>query len=295
MNNFLLTCCSTTDLEKNDFISNNINYVAFHYTMDGVEYEDDFGEKIPYAEFYDRIAKGSTPSTSQVNSEQYIKFWEPFLQEGKDILHISFSSGLSGSYNSALLAKRYLDEKYPERKLLVVDSLCASSGYGMLMMYLVDLKNEGKTIDGCYEWAEENKLKVHHWFFATDLTSFKRGGRISSTSFFLGQLLKICPLLNVDNTGHLVPRKKVRTKEKVMIEMIKRMEENADKGLEYDEKCYICNSACKEDAEKLASLIEEKFKNLKGKIRIFSIGTVIGSHTGPGTVALFFMGKKRID
>ena len=295
MKEFILTCCTTTDLERKDLEDNGIRFVPFHYTLDGEEYEDDFGKTISYEKFYDRISKGATPSTSQVNSEQYIKFWEPILLEGKDILHITFSSGLSGSYNSAVLAKRYLDEKYPDSKLIVVDSLAASSGYGLLMMYLVDLKKEGKNIDECASWAEENKLKVHHWFYATDLTSFRRGGRISSTSFFLGQLLKICPLLNVDNEGRLIPRKKIRTKEKTIKEMIEMMVENADDGLNYKGKCFICNSACYEDAEKIASLIEDKFINLKGKVKIYNIGTVIGSHTGPGPAALFFMGKKRID
>lgn len=295
MNDFILTCCSTTDLEEEMLKANNVQYVPFHYTIDEMEYEDDFGKTMKYEDFYEKIKNGATPTTSQVNSEQYINFWEPILKEGKDILHVAFSSGLSGSYNSALIAKKTLDIKYPERKLYVVDSLAASSGYGMLMMYLVDLKNEGKNIDECYEWVENYKLKIHHWFFSTDLTSFKRGGRISSTSFFLGQLLKICPLLNVDKEGRLIPRKKVRTKEKTIIEMVKVMEENVDDGIQYNGKCYICNSASKEDAEKVAKLIEEKFTNLKGKIKIFSIGTVVGSHTGPGTVALFFMGKKRVN
>ena len=163
-----------------------------------------------------------------------------------------------------MLAKRYLEEKYPNLKIKVVDSLGASSGYGLLMSYLADLRDEGKTFDACYEWAEANKLNVHHWFFSTDLTSYKRGGRISTTSFFLGQLLKICPLLNMDNLGRLIPRKKVRTKEKTMVEIVKRMEEHAQDGYNYSGKCYMCHSACLDDAKKVASMVEAKFPNLNG-------------------------------
>lgn len=295
MNKFILTGCSTADLQRSDFEDNNIPFVSFHYTMNGVEYEDDLGKTISPNDFYKAIEEGATPSTSQVNSEQYIKFWEPYLQEGLDVLHITLSSGISGTYNSALLAKRYLDEKYPERRLFVIDSLGASSGYGMLLMYANDLKNSGKTIEECRDWLEENKLNVHHWFFSTDLTSYKRGGRISSASFFLGQLLKICPLLNMDNEGRLIPRKKVRTKDKIIIEIVKKMEEHVIDGYNYDGKCYLCHSACEQDALKIVNLLKEKFTNLKGKIRVFNIGAVIGSHTGPGTVALFFLGTKRID
>lgn len=295
MKEFVLTCCSTIDLNEEKIIENDIKYISYHYMIDGVEYEDDFGKTITYDDFYQKVREGAMPSTSQINCERYIEFWEPFLKAGKDILHIVFSSGLSGSYNSALIAKHALAEKYPNQKLYVVDSLAGSSGYGMLLMYLADLKKQGKNIEECNEWIENNKLKLNHWFFSTDLTSYKRGGRISSTSFFLGQLLKICPVLNVDKEGHLIPRKKVRTKEKAILELVKIMEENADNGLLYDEKCYICHSDTLEDAEKLRKKLEEKFVKLRDKIEMYSIGTVIGAHSGPGTVAVFFMGKKRID
>lgn len=295
MKDFVLSCCSTVDLEKSYLDERKIPYVCFHYTLDGVEYPDDLGQTISFAEFFKKMDNGAMPTTSQVNSEQYIKFFEPFLEAGQDVLHLTLSSGISGSYNSAMLAKRYLDEKYPDAKLYVIDSLAASSGYGLLVSYVADLRDEGKSIDECKEWAEANKLNVHHWFFSTDLTSYRRGGRISATSFFLGQLLKICPLLNVDYMGRLIPRKKVRTKEKTMVELVKKMEEHAQNKYDYDGKCYICHSACSEDAQKVAQMVEAKFPKLKGKVVIHSIGTVIGAHTGTGTIALFFMGDKRID
>jgi len=295
MNNYQLICGSTVDLPKEHLDSRNIAYIPFHFNIDGVEYEDDFGTTITYDEFYKRIAEGAMPTTSQVNVESHIEFFEPFLKEGRDILYICFSSGLSGTYNNACLAAEELKEKYPERKVFVVDSLGASSGYGLLVDYIADLRDNGATIEEAYNWAEENKLKVHHWFFSTDLTHYRRGGRISATAAIFGTLLGVCPVLNVDKNGKLVPRKKVRGKKNAIIEVVKMMEQHAQEGLNYSERCYICHSACLEDAKAIADLVEDKFPNLKGKIMINDIGTVIGSHSGPGTAALFFMGDKRID
>lgn len=295
MSDYVITCCSTADLAKEMFEKRNIYFTCFHFEIDGKEYDDDLGKSFPLDKFYEAIKNGAKPITSQVNSEQYIELWEPFLKEGQNVLHVTLSSGISGTYNSAVLAKRYLDEKYQNVEVKVVDSLGASSGYGMFMNYLADKRDEGLSFEECYHWAEENKLKVHHWFFSTDLTSYRRGGRISATSFFLGQLLKICPLLNMDNLGRLIPRKKVRTKEKTIVEIVEKMVEHAQNGTDYNGKCYLCHSACLEDANKVVTLIEERFPNLKNKIIINQIGTVIGSHTGPGTVALFFMGDERID
>lgn len=295
MSDYVLTCCSTADITREAFEERNIYFTVFHFKIDEKEYDDDLGKSFPLDKFYEAIKNGAKPTTSQVNSEQYIKLWEPFLKEGKNVLHVTLSSGISGTYNSAILAKRYLDEKYQNARVEVVDSLGASSGYGMFMNYLADKRDEGLSFEECHKWAEENKLKVHHWFFSTDLTSYRRGGRISATSFFLGQLLKICPLLNMDNLGRLIPRKKIRTKEKTIVEIVDRMVEHVQNGTDYDGKCYLCHSACLEDANKVVSLIEAKFPNLKGKVVVNQIGTVIGSHTGPGTVALFFMGDERID
>lgn len=295
MSDFILSCCSTADMPKSFFEERNVAYVCFHFNMDGKDYPDDLGESMPFPEFYKRIEEGAQPTTSQVNVDEFTNFFEPFLKEGKDILHVSLSSGLSGSFNSASIAARDLMEKYPERTIKVVDSLGASSGFGVLMTYLADLRDEGKSLTEVYDWAEKNKLRVHHWFFSTDLTSYKRGGRISATSAMVGTLLGICPLLNMDNEGHLIPRKKIRTKKKVIEELVNMMKEHVEDGPDYKGYCYISNSACKEDAEKVRDLVEAYCPNLKGKVLINSIGTVIGSHTGPGTVALFFLGDERVD
>lgn len=295
MNNFVLTCCSTADMTKKYFQTRDIPYVCFHFHMEGKDYIDDLGETIPFDKFYKMIEDGAMPTTSQVNSDEFETFFEPYLKEGRDILHICLSSGLSGVFNSANIAKKELLSKYPERKIEIVDSLGASSGYGMLVDYVADLRDKGASLEEAYIWAEENKLKVHHWFFSTDLTSYKRGGRITSTAAMVGTILGVCPLLNMNNLGQLIPRKKIRTKRRVIEEIVKMMELHIQDGRNYSGKCFISNSACYEDASKVRCLIETKFPQLKDKVIINSVGTTIGSHTGPGTVALFFMGDLRID
>lgn len=295
MNDFVLSCCSTADLARERLESRNIKYVCFHFELDGKEYMDDLGESIEFHDFYNAMANGAETRTSQVNAEEYEAYFEGFLKEGKDVLHLTLSSGISGSYNSAMIAKRDLEEKYPERKIYVVDSLGASSGYGLIMDTLADMRDEGKSIDELYEWAEANKLKLHHWFFSTDLSFYVKGGRISKTAGFVGSILDICPLLNMDNLGKLIPRFKIRTKKKVIQAIVSKMIENADGGTAYNGKCFISQSDCYADARAVADLVEKNFPNLKEPVSINYIGTTIGSHTGPGTVALFFWGKERVD
>lgn len=295
MSEFVLSCCSTADLSADHFAARGIQYVPFHFHLNGKEYDDDLGQSISYPEFYAAMAAGGETSTSQVNVREYLNHFEKFLSEGKDVLHVCLSSGISGVLNSAMIAKADLEERYPERKILIVDSLGASSGYGLLMDRLADLRDEGKPLEEVYDFAMKNRLKVHHWFFSTDLTFYVRGGRISKASGAIGGLLGICPLLNMDNEGRLIPRFKIRTKKKVIKKIVDQMEENAEGGLSYSGKCYISQSACYDDARAVADLIEERFPNLNGKVEINNIGTTIGSHTGPGTVALFFWGKERVD
>ena len=295
MSNFVLSCCSTADLSREHFQARDIHYICFHYFLDGVSYADDLGQSMPFDKFYQAMVDGADTRTSQVNQDEYEQYFEAFLKEGKDVLHLALSSGISGSANSARLAQESLMERYPDRKLIVVDSLAASSGFGLLMDKLADLRDEGKTIDEVAAFAEKHRLNVHHWFFSSDLTFFVKGGRVSKTSGFIGNLLNICPLLNVSNEGKLIPRQKIRTKRKVITEIVKRMEEHAEGGLDYSGKCFISHSACLEDAQAVAALIESKFPKLNGKVLINSVGTTIGSHTGPGTVALFFWGDERVD
>lgn len=295
MNEYIISCCSTADLSEEHFRKRSVAYICFHYELDGVQYMDDLGKTMPFDQFYSAMAAGADTKTSQINVDEFITYFEPFLQDGKDILHLSLSSGISGVVNSAMVARDTLAERYPDRKIYVLDSLAASSGYGLLMDKLADLRDEGKNIDEVSEWAEQNRRKLNHWFFSTDLTFYIKGGRISKTAGFVGSMLNICPLLNVNHLGQLIPRYKIRTKRKVIQAIVDKMEECIPEGTAYDGKCYISQSACYEDARAVADLIEERFPNLDGRVLINNIGTTIGSHTGPGTVAVFFWGKERVD
>ena len=295
MNEYILSCSSTADLSEEHFRNRSISYICFHYELDGVQYPDDLGNSIPFDKFYAAMANGADTKTSQINVDEYINYFEPFLKEGKDILHLSLSSGISGTINSAMVAKDTLLEQYPDRTIYIVDSLAASSGYGLLMDRLADLRDEGISLSEVYEWALANRLKLNHWFFSTDLTFYIKGGRISKASGFIGGMLNICPLLNVNNLGKLIPRYKIRTKRKVIHTVVDKMEECIEEGRDYSGKCYISHSACYEDARAVADLIEERFPHLDGKVLINNVGTTIGSHTGPGTVAVFFWGKERVD
>lgn len=291
---FRLTCCSTADENEEFFKENDVDYVSFHVRIGDAEYADDLGKSISYDKFYKMISDGAMPVTSQVSTGEYCSFFRPILEKGMDILHITLSSGISGTVNSANIAADMMREEFPERKIVIVDSLCASSGYGMLVRCAAEKRDEGMSLESVGRWINEFKLKIHHWFFSTDLSHFKRGGRISAASAAFGSILKICPLMNMNSEGKLIPRYKIRTKKKAIRETVHMMELYAENGTDYDGPCEISESACLDDAEDLRSLVEEKFAKLRGKIKINSIGTVIGAHTGPGTTALFFVGSPRM-
>ncbi|MBQ7145127.1 MAG: DegV family protein [Oscillospiraceae bacterium] len=291
---YVLSCCSTADLSKEHFEARDIHYVCFHYFLNGKEYADDLGQSIPFPEFYKKLADGADTKTSQVNISEYLDYFEQFLSKGLDVLHVTLSTGISGTYNSAMDAMRICRERYPERKIYVVDSLGASSGYGLLMDALADKRDEGLGIDALYDWVEEHKLNLHHWFFSTDLSFYVKGGRISKAAGVFGGMLNICPLLNMDDLGRLIPRSKIRGKARVIREIVERMAEHAEGGEDYAGKVYISQSACLPDARAVADLVEARFPKMKGKVEINYVGTTIGSHTGPGTVALFFWGDKRV-
>ena len=285
MSDFVLTCESAADRTREFFASRNIPVVCFHYEIDGVVHTDDLYQSITPDEFFAQIAAGAMPKTSQVSVGEYEEFWEPFVAEG-----------ISGTYGSACVAAQMLADRYPQGgKVRVIDSLGASSGFGLLLEYAADVRDSGASLDETAAWIEEHKLNLHHWFFSTDLSSYLRGGRISAASAIIGTALKICPLMTVDCEGGLSPREKIRTKKRAISEMAKTMMAHVQDGADYSGKCILSHSACREDAEAVAALIEEQVPQLKGKIEIDNIGALIGSHTGPGTVALFFMGDKRVD
>ena len=293
MADFVISGSSTADLTAEHFEKRDIKYICYKYLLDGKEYIDDFGKSLSFKDFYQALRDGVEAKTWQINSSTICDYFRPFLQDGKDVIHLTLSSGLTGGYNSVVLAAEQLKEEFPERTVYVLDSLGASSGYGMILEKMADLRDEGKTPQEICDWVNEHRLNMHYEFFSTDLTFYIKGGRISKASGMVGTLLGICPLMDMNSEGKLIPRQKIRTKKKVIKKIVERMEDQADDGLEYSGKCYICHSDCYDDALYLKSLIEEKFKNIDGEIEIFDIGTVIGSHSGPGTAAAFFWGKTR--
>ena len=295
MGEYIISTCSTADLSREHFDKRDIKYVYFHFEIDGKDYPDDLGDSIPFKKFYEMMAQGAMTRTSQVSIGEYADFFEPFLKEGKDILHLALSSGISGTFNSASIACEQLKEKYPDRKIYVIDSIGASAGLGLLADTLADLRDEGKDIDTLYNWAEEHKNNVQSWFFVSDLKYLVRNGRVSKTAGAIGNVLNICPLLNIDKEGHLSVKAKVRGKNAVMKAQVKKMVELCENRAEYSDSCFISHSDCLADAQAVANMIETQLPGTKGKIKIFDIGTTIGSHTGPGTVALFFWGDTRVE
>ncbi len=293
MQTYVLSCCSTADLTAAFLAERDISYIPFHFTLDGVSYPDDLGKSVPFADFYAAMDKGAMTATSQVSVGEYLAYFRQFLAAGKDVLHLCLSSGLSGTFQSATIAQKQLAEEFPDRKLYVIDSLCASSGYGLLMDALADLRADGKTIEEARDFAEANKLRVQHWFFSTDLKYYVRGGRISKTAGAIGGILGICPLLHMDGAGKLVPVSKVRSVKKVARAAVDQMEALATGGTEYAGKCFLSESACPDYAKLVTDEVDARFPHVSGKCKVFPIGTTIGSHTGPGTVALFFFGAPR--
>ena len=293
MKKYLLSCGSAVDLSLDHLTKRNIHWIPFLYYMNDVEYEDDFGKTISYKSFYKKIKEGVITKTSQINQMKFIEVYKKYFEEGLDVVCVCLSSGISGTYNSALAAKKELEEMYPGRKMYVLDSLAASSGYGLFVDMLADLKEEGLSALELVEKAEELKYSVQHLFFSTDFTCYVRGGRVSKTMGVIGTILKICPILHVDNNGKLVSYKKVRTKKRAIIPRVDEMFELVNKNEMYDGRCYISNSDCEEDAILIKNEIESRFPKMQNKVKIYSIGTIIGSHSGPGTCALFFVGKER--
>lgn len=293
MSDYVLSCCSTVDLTPDLLASRNIPCVFFNYELDGEQCRDDFGKTNSPAELYAKMLAGAPARTSQVSVGEYEEHFKPILDEGHDILHVTLSSGISGSYQSALNAAADLKDQYPDRRIVVVDSLCASAGYGLFVDRLADKRDEGMGLDELAAWAEANRQRLQHWFFSTDLTFFVRGGRVSKAAGAVGGLLNICPLLTVTREGKLDTFEKIRTKKKAIKGALAKMHEYARDREGYDGKVFISNSECFDDARALADLIEADFAKVDGGVQIFDIGATIGCHTGPGTVALFFWGDER--
>ena len=290
---FTLSCCSTVDLPYSYMESRDIPVLFYTYVVDGVEYDDDMGrdpEALP--RFYRFLEEGKLPQTSQINVAAYMDFFEKLLQKG-DLLHIAFTSGQSGSVHNAFLAAEELRQKYPDRKLIVIDSLCSSSGYGLLVDSAADMRDAGRSIDEVAQWVLDNRNTVHHQFFSSNMTQFRRTGRVSGAAATVATVLNICPIMRLDDTGSIKAYSKVRGKRKAVETTVDTMEQCARGGRDYDDKCFVCHSRCPEDARMLIDAIEERFLKLRGRVWLCDIGTIIGSHAGPGTVAVFFYGNER--
>lgn len=289
---YQISCESTIDLPASYVSARNLPVIRYSYTVDGCEYEDDMGKNPDsLARFYGFLAEGKLPTTSQLTACQYEAFFEPLLREG-DLIHVVFSSGLTGSINGAECAARALRERYPNRRLVVIDSFSASTGYGLLIDGALDLRDRGADMDEAEAWILQNRLRVRHQFFSTDLRYYRRTGRVSGAAAAIGSVLGICPLMHLDGIGRIIAYDKVRGKAQAIRRTADAMLAHAENGAEYAGKCWICHSNCPDDAEKLRKTLEERFPMVTD-FRIYEIGVVIGSHCGPNTVSVFFFGDER--
>lgn len=287
MSDYVVTVNSTVDLPKEWLAERNVPVIPLKYTIDGETYED--MEGLSSKEFFQKLRDGKMATTSQINPEEAREALEPFLKEGKDVLHLAFSSALSGTCNSMRIAAEELKEEYPERKIIVIDTLCACLGEGLLLYYVLKLKKEGKTIEEVEAWVEENKLHICHNVTVDDLNHLQRGGRISKTAAVLGTMVQIKPMIHMADDGSLQVVGKERGRKRSLNKIVDKAVEQS-KGWEQD-IVMITHGDCLEDAQYVAELVRTKMG--VENILIHNIGTVIGSHTGPGVVAVFCMGNKR--
>ena len=287
MNEFVIVSDSTVDLPKEYLQSKQVPIISLSYIMDGVTYEEMDG--LSHKEFFEKLRAGSLPTTSQINPEQAREALEPFAKEGKDILYIGFSSGLSGSYNSVRMAAEDLKEEYPDINIIAIDSLCACMGEGLLLYKALELKEHGMSMEEIAKWVEANKLHICHNVTVDDLNHLHRGGRISKTTAVVGSMIKIKPIIHMSDEEKLVVIGKERGRKKSLVSIVDRMEKQMQ-GYDND-IVMITHGDCIEDAEFVKKQVEERFGI--HNVMINGIGSVIGSHTGAGVVAVFFMGDKR--
>ena len=287
MRDYIITVNSTVDTGKEWLEERNVPVIPLKYTIDGQEYTDMYG--LSDKEFFQKLREGKMSVTSQINPEEAKEMLEPYVKEGKDVLHLAFSSALSGTCNSMKIAAEELQEEYPEAKVIVVDTLCACMGEAMLLYYALKQKEAGKTIEEVAQWVEENKLHVCHNVTVDDLFHLHRGGRVSKTAAVLGPMVKVKPIIHMDDNGALKVIGKERGRKKSLHKIVDMAVERSE-GWD-NEIIMITHGDCLEDAEYVAKLVREKMG--VENVFIHNIGTVIGSHTGPGVVATFCMGNKR--
>ena len=278
------SCC---DFTAEKYASLGLTYVPLKVEFRGETTDDRNDDSLKT--MYAALRGGESAKTAAVNPERWRETIEPWLKQGKDVLVLAFSSGLSTTYQSAVIAARELAESYPDRRVRVVDTLSASLGQGLLVWYACRKRDEGLTLDETADWVEDNKLHLCHWFTVDDLFYLKRGGRISAATAVMGTMLNIKPVLHMDDEGHLISMGKSRGRKAAIAALA---EKTKELGEGYDNATmFISHGDCLEDAEYLAQLLKSKYgvKN----VYIGYVGAVIGSHSGPGTLALFFLGKHR--
>ena len=289
MREYVITTDNNSDLPESYCREHGVGCMYLSYSMDGTHYTHE--NFLPVEEFYAKMRAGSLPTTAQVNPEEAKNLFEPYLKEGKDILHIAFSSGLSGSCNSTRIAAEELSEEYPDRKIVVIDSLAASLGQGLLVYYAQKRKEEGEDMDAVAAWTEAHKKNIVHLFTVDDLNHLYRGGRVSKTTAVLGGMLNIKPILHVDNEGKLTPIGKVRGRKKSLLELASLMDKHIGSYAGSCDTIFISHGDCADEAKFLSDKIREKY-SIKTEI-INHVGATIGAHSGPGTMALFFLGDER--
>ncbi len=291
---FQLSCESTVDLPYSYVSGRELPVLFYSYSVDGQEYMDDMGRD-PQAlpNFYHMLAEGKMPSTSQINTFRYLDYFRELLAKG-DVLHICFGTGMTPSYNNAVEAAQQLREEFPDRKLILVDSTCSCCGYGLIVDEAADMRDAGKNMEEIEAWLNEKRWNVHHQFFSTDLKYFRRSGRVSGAAATVGTVLGICPLMHLDHSGHIIAYSKVRGKKNAIKETVAELLRHAENGAAYSGKCFLGHSNCLEDAMAVKAAVEEAMPNIKGGVRVYNIGTIIASHCGPGTVAVFLFGDERV-
>lgn len=289
MREFVITTDNNADLPDNYYIENEVGCVSLTYTVDDITYNKD--NSLPVREFYDKMRNGSMPTTAQVNPDNARELMEPYVRAGKDVLHIAFSSGLSGSYNSSRIAAEELKEEYKDATIVVIDSLCASLGQGLLVYKAVELKKAGKSMEEIVSWIEEHIAHLCHVFTVSDLNHLHRGGRVSKMTAIVGTMINIKPILHVDKDGKLIPIGKVRGRKKSLQELVNLMGENIGEYVDENDIIFISHGDCEEDAIYVQNLVKERFGY--ENFLINPVGPTIGAHSGPGTIALFYLGKER--
>ena len=290
MKDFVITCSSTCDLNPYYLRQHNMYYVSFYYYLDDDKFYDDFYKDHSIEEYYEKI-KTCKVKTSQPDPEQYKELWIKLIKQGFDILHVELSSGISGAVNSSLIAKSMVEDEYPYSKIYVVDSITASSGFGLLLDKIYEFKNNNNDIDKCFEYAEKTKHNINAIFLVENLDQLIKGGRVSKISGNIGKILNIVPILHVDEAGKLGTIKKARGLVNAMNDIISLMETNINPNT----KIFINNAHCLENTNKIADKIRNKFNNIDfPDENIFNIGTVIGGHTGNGCIAVFYEGNGRV-